>query len=192
MDINEIKKRIRNKSTKTSPSFFKKFLIKIMVLAVIFLITIILIKNDNIKEYISKNINKNISFSNIKSMYTKYLGSVLPFENILNNEQVFNEELSYKNISLYKDGVVLEVESNYLVPVKYSGIVVFIGEKENYGNTIIVEAHNVTIWYVNVNNSNVSLYDNVTKGSYLGEVNGNKLILLFEKDGGFVDYKEYL
>lgn len=192
MDINEIKKRIRNKSTKTSPSFFKNFLIKIMVLAVIFLITIILIKNDNIKEYISKNINKNISFSNIKSMYTKYLGSVLPFENILNNEQVFNEELSYKNISLYKDGVVLEVESNYLVPVKYSGIVVFIGEKENYGNTIIVEAHNVTIWYVNVNNSNVSLYDNVTKGSYLGEVNGNKLILLFEKDGGFVDYKEYL
>ena len=191
MDINEIKKRIRNKDNKTS-SFLKRFLIKIMILVVIFLITIILIRNDNIKNFISKNINKNISFSTIKKMYTKYLGSVLPFENLLDNEQVFNEELSYKNISMYKDGVVLEVDSNYLVPIKYSGIVVFIGEKEGYGNTIIVESDNITMWYVNINNSNVSLYDNVSSGEYLGEVKDNELILLFEKDGDFVDYKEYL
>ena len=43
---------------------------------------------------------------------------------------MFNEKLKYKEESLYKDGVKLTVNTNYLVPVMKSGIVVFMGEKE--------------------------------------------------------------
>lgn len=174
-------------------SKLKPFIIKFLVLLIIFLITIISIKkDDDIKLWISDNVlSKNISFSNIKNTYTKYFGSVLPFGDILDTESVFSEKIEYSEISKYKDGFSLTVTTNYLVPVQYSGIVSFVGEKEGYGNTIIIESDNVTIWYSNIN-SNIKLYDMVKKGEYLGEVSGDKLYLLFQKDGVITHYKEYI
>lgn len=194
MDIEKIKRRIRNKNSSNKSSWIKRLLIKTMVLTVIFLITLILIKsNDKNKEWINKNIlSKNISFAGIKSIYTKYLGSVLPFESYLNVEPVFNEKLIYSDINKYKDGVSLTVTKNYLVPIQYSGIVVFIGDKEGYGNTVIIESDNVTMWYCNINNPSVKLYDYVEGGKYLGETIDNKLYLLFEENGEIVDYKKYI
>ena len=61
------------------------------------------------------------------------------FLNILKKvEPVFNEQLTYNNKESYLDGVKLKLENN-LVPINESGIVVFIGEKEGYGNTIIIQ-----------------------------------------------------
>lgn len=195
MDINKIKDRIKNKnSNKKSNNYLKKLLIKSMVLLVIFLITIILIKsNDKNKEWIEKNIlSKNISFASIKTLYTKYFGNVLPLDSYLSTETVFNEKLTYKEINKYKDGISLTVDNNYLVPVIYSGIVTFIGDKEEYGKTIIIEADNVIIWYSNIENTTIKLYDYVEKGNYLGETINDKLYLLFKKDGKVVNYKEYI
>lgn len=195
MDINKIKDRIKNKnSNKKSNNYLKKLLIKSMVLLVIFLITIILIKsNDKNKEWIEKNIlSKNISFASIKTLYTKYFGNVLPLDSYLSTETVFNEKLTYKEINKYKDGISLTVDNNYLVPVIYSGIVTFIGDKEEYGKTIIIESDNVIIWYSNIENTTIKLYDYVEKGSYLGETINDKLYLLFKKDGKVVNYKEYI
>lgn len=180
------------KKNKKNKSVIKTFISKFLILIFIFLITIISIKKDNdIKDYLEKNIfSKNFSFTKIKSIYTKYFGSVLPFDNI-SIEPVFSEKLEYTTINKYNDGVVLSVTPNYLVPVQYSGIVVFIGEKEEYGNTVIIEGENVTIWYSNIN-SNIKLYDEVKKGEYLGETLDDKLYLVFQKDGSIVDYKEYI
>ena len=180
------------KKNKKSKSVIKTYITKFLVLIFIFLITIICIKKDNnIKTYLDKNIfSKNFSFTKIKNFYTKYFGTILPFDNI-NIEPVFNEKLEYKSINKYKDGIVLSVNNNYLVPVQYSGIVVFIGEKEGFGNTIIIESEEVTIWYSNIN-SNITLYDEVKKGEYLGETIDDKLYLVFQKDGSIVDYKEYI
>ena len=182
---------IKNKNIRKK-SIIKTFITKLLVLVLIFLITIICIKKDNkIKEYLDKNIfSKNFSFTKIKSIYTKYFGSILPFDNI-SIEPVFSEKLEYKSINKYKDGIVLSVNNNYLVPVQYSGIVVFIGEKEGLGNTIIIESNEVTIWYSNIN-SNIELYDEVKKGEYLGEKRDDKLYLEFQKEGSIVDYKEYI
>lgn len=192
MDIEKIKNRIGNKKVKNS--YLKNFIIKTMILTIIFLITIIFIKtNDKYKTWLNKNIfEKNISFSNIKTTYNKYFGSALPFDKYINIEPVFNEKLSYKNINKYKDGIVLTVDNKYLVPIQYSGIVVFIGEKEEYGNTIIIESNDVSIWYSNIENLTVNLYDYVDKGKYLGETIDNKLYLVFTKEGKLVDYKKYI
>lgn len=193
MDINKVKDRIKNKNKKSN-NYLKKMLIKSMALLVAFLITIILIKsNDKNKEWIEKNIlSKNISFSSIKTLYTKYFGDVLPLDSYLSTETVFNEKLTYKEINKYKDGISLTVDNNYLVPVIYSGIVTFIGDKEEYGKTIIIESDNVIIWYSNIENTTIKLYDYVEKGSYLGETINDKLYLLFKKDGKVVNYKEYI
>lgn len=174
-------------------SVVKKYLLKMSILLVIFLVTIIAIKkDDNSKEWLNKNIfSKNFSFTHIKNIYTKYFGSVLPFDNLINIESVFTESIEYSEINKYNDGFSLLVNQNYLVPVQKSGVVVFVGEKEKYGNTIIIESDDITIWYSNIS-SNIKLYDEVKKGEYLGETLSDKLYLVFQKDGKFVDYKNFI
>jgi len=106
---------------------------------------------------------------------------------------VFNEKLDYLNESVYYDGVRLEVINNYLVPVIKEGMVVYVGEKENYGNVVIVEGvDGVSIWYGNMNRVAVELYDYVNMGDYLGETLDNNLYLVYSKDNKFLDYREYL
>ena len=48
------------------------------------------------------------------------------------------------------------------------------------------------MWYGNLDNVNVNLYDYVEKGSLLGEVKDTNLYLVYQKDGKYVDYKEYI
>lgn len=171
---------------------FKIFTIKLLLLIVIFISTLIVIKDNDKKEWIKNNVlEKNISFTYLKKEYTKYFGNVLPFLINFDSEMVFKEELTYSNINKYYDGVMLSVNYNYLVPALKDGIVVFIGEKENYGKTLIIENDNETIWYSNIN-ANVNLYDEIGEGQYLGDTIDDKLYLVFKKDGVILDYKKYI
>ena len=80
-----------------------------------------------------------------------------------------------------------------MVPAIESGIVVFIGEKEKIGNTIIIEQVNgIDTFYSNININNLKLYDYVEKGELLGEVKNNELFLTFQKNGKYLDYKKYV
>ena len=171
----------------------KNLLNKLLLSIIIFLIGMILVKtNPKLKENIKKTIYEDsLPFQKLKSTYEKYLGKVLSVEKISKEKEVFNETLSYNNIKKYKDGVKLNVSDNYMVPIIESGVVVFIGEKEGLGNTIIIEqVNNVETLYGNVNLNNIKLYDYVEKGSLLGEVSGEYLYLKFQKDGKYLDYKE--
>lgn len=133
-------------------------------------------------------------FVKARQLYDTYLGSFVPFSGILKEEQaVFSENISYKGQSSYMDGVKLEVSSSYIVPALQEGIVVFIGEKEGYGNTIIVEqTDGVDVFYGNISNLNVNLYDYIEKGTPIGEVVDNTLYLVFQKEGQVIDYKNYI
>ena len=132
----------------------------------------------------------------INKTYQKYFGSPIPFFNQLIKEPtkaVFHEKLTYQKEQKYQDGVKLTVEDQFLVPSLESGIVVFIGKKEGYGNTLIVQqANGIDCWYGNIKNLSVKLYDYVEKGSALGEVENNLLYLVFKKDGAVLDYKNYI
>ena len=44
----------------------------------------------------------------------------------------------YQKANSYLDGVKLKVSANYMVPVLESGIVIFMGEKDGYGNTVVI------------------------------------------------------
>ena len=72
-------------------------------------------------------------------------------------------------------------------------MVIYIGEKENYGNVIIIEGvDGIDIWYGNMETTTTKLYDYVNKNTYLGTTKDNILYLVYQKDGKFLDYKEYL
>lgn len=205
MDIEDIRNEIRKKrKTIRSKKVVKnhqssnniKILNKIAFTIILTLITLIGLKTNN--EFKTKFykyvLEDNISFVSINNIYQKYLSDVLPNLSFFNEtEPVFNETLMYTNQSKYKDGVALTVTNNYLVPILDNGMVIFVGKKEEYGKTVIIEqVDGLEVWYSNLSNYSVNLYDYVTKGSPLGEVIGNKLYLVFKKDGEILEYEDRL
>lgn len=184
-----VKKKVLKKSV-------RKFISKLFMLIIIFLITLICIKNNtDFKNSVIKYVYEDsFKFTKLKSIYEKYFGKYLSVDKVIPEEKkVFNEKLSYNKDNTYKDGVLLNVDKNYMVPTLESGIVVFMGEKEGYGNTVIIEQiDGVDVWYSNIKTSNIKMYDYIEKGSLLGEVNDNKLYMVFQKDGTYLNYKEYI
>lgn len=191
----------KNKNNSDSGSGFsllkllKLLVSKILVCIILIIAGLIVLRYDNnnsrkIYKFIYED---NLSFAKINAFYKKYLGDILPFQSSFNNTKaVFNDEISYQSLNIYKDGVALTVSENYLIPSLDDGIVIYVGEKENYNNTIIVQqANGIDVWYGNVSNSNINIYDYVSKGEILGMTNGNTLYLAFANEEGFVDYKEY-
>ena len=199
-DISKYMKKINNSKNNELVSDIKKyvrnFLYRSLICLSLFLLLAIICKIDTkYKDIIKKNIYEtNISFTSIKNFYSKYLGGVSILDNFVSNTKpVFNEKLVYKSSSKYYNGVKLEVENNYLVPVLESGIVVFIGEKENYGNVIIIQGMDgVDIWYGNMSTTSIKLYDYIESGDLLGETTNNYLYLVYSKNGDYLNYEEYL
>lgn len=178
------------KSNKNSKGY--TFIIKLMVtiLLTITSLLVLKIKPEYKTSFYKYVFDDHISFVQINELYKKYFKDVLPFENFIQTEPVFDEKLTYTNISKYKDGVNLTVESSYLVPILESGMVIYTGEKEGYGNTVIIEQVNgIEVWYSNLKSMNVKLYDYVEKGALLGEVDNN-LYIVVKKDGEYLDYEE--
>lgn len=133
-----------------------------------------------------------MSFVKINNWYEKIFGSSLPLKNLNKTDLVFNEKLSYTSSEKYLDGVKLTVQNEYLIPSYGTGLVLFIGEKENYGNTVIVSLNTgIDIWYSNVTPS-VKLYDYIKEGELIGTSINDYIFVVFKKDGAFLNYEEYL
>ena len=190
--------RIRNKhSKKKNVTNYNCLNLSKLLLVIIFtLVTLIFLKKDTtFKEKFYKYIYEDsINFAKINEYYEKIFGSYIPFEDTTNKvTPVFNEKLTYISSNKYLDGVKLTVENNYLVPVLQSGLVVYMGEKEGYGNTVIVQGiDGIDIWYGNVTNISISLYDYIDKKSLLGTTKDDVLYLVYKKDGEILNYEEYL
>lgn len=193
--INRNNKNIASGNNKGIKKYMKGLAIRVLiVLTIFFSLAIACNYNSNLKETIHKYVfTDGIPFTKIKKIYNKYLGGILPIKKEINTQKVFNEQLNYDALSVYYDGVNLTVSNSYLVPSITEGMVVFIGNKENYNNTIIVEDLNgVYIWYGNISTTSLKLYDYVEKGTYIGEVNNNNLYMVFSKNGKYLNYEEYL
>lgn len=184
-----------NKSSKSKNNFFKNIVLRVLITITVTLILLIGFKmNNNLKKTFYHYVyEENFPFSVVKNFLQEKFGTSLTFDKIVTDEEVFNEKLSYKDKSLYHDGVKLTVSSEYMIPSLESGIVVYIGEKGNYKQVVIVQQMNgVDVWYGNIKQANVKLYDYVEKGSLIGQVDNKTLYLVFQKEGKFVDYQSYL
>lgn len=190
----------RNKKTVKKKLVLKKgirsFINRLLIVTIIFLSCLILIKSNNsFKHILIKYVYEDsFKFTKLKAIYEKYFGKILSIDKVAPKEEaVFNEKLEYSKANVYNDGAVLTVSDNYMVPTLESGIVVFIGEKEGYGSTVIIEqVDGIDVWYSNIKANNIKMYDYIEKGSLIGEVKGKKLYMVFQKDGAFLDYKKYI
>lgn len=176
-------------------SFISKFFSKFLVCVVLLLGILIALKaspslRENLYKYVFKN---NFSFAQVNAVYEKLFGSSLPLTGTEQTALVSSAKIEYDDYSDYKDGAVLKVSENYVIPVIKSGIVVFTGEKEGYGNTVVVQqGDGIEVWYANIKEIKVSMYDYLKAGDILGEANGTKLYLVFTKEGEILDYKKYI
>lgn len=199
IDVKKYKDIINKNSSKKSndnnlKKYFKGLAIRLLIVLLLFLTALIACKsNSQIKDKVYKYLyTEDISFTKIKKIYNKYLGGLLPIKKEVDTEKVFQEKLKYTDLSIYQDGIKLSVGNNYLVPALQEGMVVFVGDKENYGNTIIVEdLEGVRYWYGNITTSSLKLYDYIEKGSLIGETSTN-LYLVFSKDDNYLDYEKYI
>lgn len=203
MDSEEIIKRIKmkrqnyfnNVDNKKNSKYISNLFTRTLVAVIVVLISAIYVNasDKNLKSYKENLFEKSLSFNKVSSAYNKVFGNVMPLElDKGTTKSVFNEGISYSDITKYENGYKLTLTNN-MVTSLYDGIVVFIGEKEGYGNTIIVQGSNgVDIWYGNVTNVGVSLYDYIDKDTMLGESVDSNLYLVFNKENQFLGYEEYL
>ena len=71
-------------------------------------------------------------------------------------------------------------------------MVLFIGDKDNYGKTIIIEDLNgIYYWYGNISTTSLKLYDYVEEGSFIGEAD-KALYMVFSKDDKYLNYEDYI
>lgn len=191
------KKKIpKSNYSKKRTSYFKWFT-KLCVTIILTLITLITLKaNGKYKATFYQYVyDTHLSFATMNATYQKLFGTPLPFQDLWKEktEPVFQESLKFTEQHKYKDGVELTVGNQYLIPILESGMVVFIGEKEGYGNTVIVQQMDgVDVWYSNIGTVSVKLYDYVEKGSLLGETTSDKLYLVYKKNGCVLNYEEHL
>lgn len=191
MTLEEYKKKSGQSIQKNE--YFRKLIVRVF-LSIIFVLLILIITNisSGAKKIITKNLfETDFKFSSINKLYNKYFLS-------LNNEKEedktvnSNQNLEYTTIDDYYNGAKLDVNENYTVKLLKSGIVVYVGEKEEYGNTIIIQQSNgVDAWYGNIKDVSIKLYDYVEEGTIIGNVD-KTLYLVFQKDGIFKDYNEFI
>ncbi|MEG2457969.1 MAG: M23 family metallopeptidase [Bacilli bacterium] len=187
MTIEEYKK---NKCIKTN-NYFKNLLSRFLLTLIIFMSLFILINNNKLaQKYINKYLfETNFKFSEVTKIYNKLFADI----NKINTKKVNSTlGLTYTSLNPYLNGVKLSVEKDYPVNLLNSGIVVFIGEKEGYGHTIIVQqSDGIDTWYSGLQNTNIKMYEYLNKGSIIGSARG-EFTMTFAKDGEFLNYKEIL
>lgn len=169
-----------------------KLITKFMIAIIFFLISIIFTNysDKNLLLYKEYVFTESLPFTKIKGWYEDLFGEVLPTQD--NTQTVFNGKLVYKEISEYYDGEKLLVSKNTLVNNITSGVVVFSGEKDNYGNTVIIQGiDGVDIWYGNLENVSVSLYDYIEANTVIGETKDEYLYLVIKKDNEYIKYENY-
>lgn len=171
-----------------------KFVNKLLVLGILFVGVLITVKvNPTAASWVKTHVYMdNFSFAQIENWYNKYIGGIFS-SNDDEVTQVFSGTIPYTSLEPYYDGVRLKVSSGSVVESLLSGIIVSIGETEHYGNTIVVEqVDGVSVWYGNVDVSDVKLYDYVEKGQILGMSRSEELYLVLMKDGAYLNYQDYV
>ena len=193
LKMHKMKMKDFNKNNDVSKKkIISKYVTKFMLAIIFFLVSVIFtnMSDKNLLLYKEYVLTESLPFTKIKGWYEELFGEVLPKSD--NTQTVMSGKLVYKEIKDYQDGEVLTVSSKALVNSLASGVVVFLGEKDGYGNTVIIQGiDGVDIWYGNLENVSVTLYDYIEEGTVIGSIKDEFLYLVIKKDNEFIKYEDY-
>ena len=174
--------------------YIKGFVTRCLVCVILFLvISIICNFSDNNLLWFKNNMyDNNINFTFFNKIYKKYINKYLPFD-LYDEKIVMSDKFVYSDKEKYLNGVKLNVGKNYNMKSLCGGIVVYIGDKEKLGNTVIIQGTDgVDYWYSNLDNLSVKLYDYIEKDVLIGNTKNEYVYLTFLKDGKYLDYEKYI
>jgi len=203
LNIDEYTKITHKKNKYSNDNIYENNKIKYLrnlitrtLLSIILIISVsIFIKlNSNNKNLIDEYLFKDsLEFTKINNWYQKNIGKIIP-EVKDNTSLVFSsEDLIKSEYTKYNDGIKLSMDKGNPVSLINGGIVIFIGDKEEYGNTLILQGNNgIDYWYGGITNVNVNLYDYLEKDTLIGETKENYMYLVLQKDGKYINYEEYI
>lgn len=161
------------------------FITKTLICSIITLSILILNKENNtiINKYI---LSDTFNFMEFNSWYSKLLNKKENNTTLVSNE-LFNY-LSKENID---NGTKYIFNEETIINSLNNGIIIYKGNKDNLGNTIIVQGSDgYDIWYTNINNSDLLLYDYIEKNTIIGS-SSNYINLIITKDNKYYTYEEY-
>ena len=176
---------LNNKPKKKISLFFTKILICLIILLTSLIYTSI--SENNLELFKKYVFNETFKFMDFRSFYNKYAG------NIKNDsvQAVFKENSIYTNSTPFLEGESFIINSDEMIETISSGIVVYIGEKDSFNQTVIIQSSDgFDIWYGNLDSVNVKIYDYVDQGSVVGYAS-EKVYLLISKDNNYYTYEEY-
>ncbi len=191
-NIEDIISRCKRKKVSSKKRINNMIITKILLSTIFLFASLIYIKSDeqNKLSYQDKIFTDSLSFTKINKFYEKHFGNVMPV--LKKEEVVFSNKITFSKIENYLEGEVLTIQEKSPISNINGGMVVFVGEKEGYGNTVIIQGNDsYDIWYGNLTNISVKLYDYLEKETILGETKNNKLYLVIKKDNNFIKYEKY-
>ena len=174
--------------------YIKGFISRCMLCIIIFLLISIVcnFSNNNLLWFKNNIFNTSINFNFFNKLYNKYIDKYMPFD-IYKEKMVISEELVYESKEDYLNGVSLKVGNNYNFYSLCGGIVVYIGNKEGLGNTVIIQGNDgIDYWYSNLDNLSVNLYDYIESNVLLGVSKNEYVYLTFLKNGEYIDYEKFI
>lgn len=196
MNIDEYTRSKKQKNTNDNKINYLKCLVTRILLSIILVISIsISIKlDDNNTKIINKYLfEDSLKFTKINNWYQERVGKLIP-DVKTEDTLVFNsDDIKLHSYTKYHDGVKITLSKNSPISSLNGGIVIFMGNKDSYGNTIIIQGNDgIDYWYGSITNSNINLYDYIEKNTLIGETNEDYLYLILQKDGKYLNYEEYI
>ena len=174
----------------------KIWISKFCISIILFLMGMIFVKkNPSSKQWLTQKIfEESFPFQQMQVLYEKYFGNALSINKVISKtEPVFHESFSYESVEAYQNGARVKVENHLAIPALESGVVIYIGEKEDLGETIAIEqVDGVVTYYSHLHTVHKNLYDYVEKGEVLGEAFDDEVYLAFQKKGEYLNYQDYL
>ncbi len=189
---NYVTRKPRNNSSKIK--YFRNLITRSLLTIILVLGSIIYTNlSAKNKELYQKYVLENsLSFNKINNIYQDLFGKV----DILSKKEstpVFKDELNVTRVEAYQNSYKLMVSKGSSVSALASGIVVFMGEKDDLGYTIIVQGNDgVDIWYSGVTSSELKVYDYIESTTIIGITSEDYLYITLNKDGEYLNYEEYI
>ena len=198
MDIEEyIKKKHRNNDINEDKKikYLRNLITRVLISMILVISVCIYLKYDD------KNIimiekcffEESLKFTKINNLYEEYMGKIIPTVDNSADLVFSSNDLKTLQYEEYKDGFKLTTNKNQPISTLNGGIVVYIGEKDNYENTLILQGNDgIDYWYGGITNISVNLYDYIEKDTLIGETSNEYLYLVLQKDGEYLEYEEIL
>lgn len=161
---------------------------------------------DEAKDVISGVYEREFQFASVVNWFDETIGqpfAFLPENSVKEKEEDFSMPASGIIMESFENngqGVIVKTAAAASVGTVKEGVVIYAGEKEEYGKTVIIQhADQSESWYGNLESIDVSLYEQVKKGAKLGRVQSSEedeekgeFYFALKSEGRFIDPGEVI